>query len=358
VKTRGLFVLLCIIAALTCAVLVLHLRLQSPIKVDVQYANDGAAVDRSDSLPALPLPSMEIRQKSITNKPHDEISLQQSPSLAKTVPSTNKVERLAELRESFRTLAQGDPASAMRAAKLLTDETERETALLTLVTEWTQGELRPARKRATAISDYGIEAGLGMELSKRPELALAWANELTDGSGRAAILGQVAAGMADADPASAFVLGEQLPQLDKRKFFDVLFSSWAEEDTSAAIEGADQLGDAAAKEAALQAIRTVAPVGIGAALAIQDGYPVINGLIPGTPAEQSGQLHAGDRIIALAQGDNAYVDMRSLPLQDVVQMIRGAPNSLVQLQVISADAPPNSSPRVVAIVRDQLKFKR
>src|SRR6266567_1694478 len=55
---------------------------------------------------------------------------------------TNKLERLAQIRESFRVLAAGDPGSALRAAKLITDQTERETALLTLVTEWTRGELR------------------------------------------------------------------------------------------------------------------------------------------------------------------------------------------------------------------------
>jgi len=39
-------------------------------------------------------------------------------------------------------------------------------------------------------------------------------------------------------------------------------------------------------------------------------------------------------------------------------MIRGAPNTMVQLQVLPADAPPNAAPRTVSITRDQLKFKR
>src|SRR6266850_5956812 len=56
--------------------------------------------------------------------------------------STNKLERLARTRETFRALAAGDPASALRSAKQIKDGTERETALLTLVTEWTQGDLR------------------------------------------------------------------------------------------------------------------------------------------------------------------------------------------------------------------------
>ena len=101
----------------------------------------------------------------------------------------------------------------------------------------------------------------------------------------------------------------------------------------------------------------VSPVGIGAALGITDGYPVINGVLPGTPAELSGQLHKGDRILALAQGDNSFVDAHTLSLRDIVQMVRGAPGTLLQLQVVPADAPPNSLPRTVAITRDQIKFK-
>jgi hypothetical protein len=39
-------------------------------------------------------------------------------------------------------------------------------------------------------------------------------------------------------------------------------------------------------------------------------------------------------------------------------MVRGAPNTILQLQVMAADAPPNSPPRTVAILRDQVKFKK
>jgi len=94
----------------------------------------------------------------------------------------------------------------------------------------------------------------------------------------------------------------------------------------------------------LAAIRTVAPVGIGAALAIKDGYPVINQLIPGTPAQLSGQLQPGDSdFVALAQGDNSFVDMHSVALSDVVNMVRGTPGTSIQLQVLPADAPPGFS---------------
>jgi carboxyl-terminal processing protease len=124
------------------------------------------------------------------------------------------------------------------------------------------------------------------------------------------------------------------------------------------LKSADQIQDPAERDAAIAAIRSTAPVGIGAALSIQDGYAVVNQLFPGTPAELSGQIHPGDRIVALAQGDGAFVNARGLPLKDIVDMVRGAPNTTLQLQLLDGDAGPETPPRTVSILRNQLKFKR
>src|SRR5258707_3761670 len=86
--------------------------------------------------------------------------------------SANKLERLAHTREYFRALAAGDHAAALTAAKGFTNAVERETSLLTLVTEWTHGDLRSPGERAEAISQRGLEAGLGMGFAKDPGLAL------------------------------------------------------------------------------------------------------------------------------------------------------------------------------------------
>ena len=99
-------------------------------------------------------------------------------------------------------------------------------------------------------------------------------------------------------------------------------------------------------------------VGIGAQLTEQGGYAVIHHLLPGSPAELSGQIHPGDRILAVAQGDNAFVDARNLSLGELVQAIRGAPSTPVQLQILPADAPPDSPPATVTLLRAQIKFKR
>jgi hypothetical protein len=271
--------------------------------------------------------------------------------------ATDKLERLAQLRETFRFLALGNSTMAMRQAKELTNDNERETALLTLISEWTHGELSSPRDRARAIARLGLEAGLGMELAKNPELALLWANEMTEGGGRAALIREAAKNLLDSNPGAAFALADQFPQEGRRQFSEFLFGDWAEKDTAAALDWAQQLPESD-RDAANQAIRRVAPVGIGAVLSVQDGgYPVINDLGAGSPAALSGQIHPGDRILAVAQGDSSWINAQGRPLQDIVAMIRGTPGSIVQLQLQAAD-PPNSSPRTVAVVRDQLKFKK
>jgi hypothetical protein len=269
----------------------------------------------------------------------------------------DKAERLAQLRETFRALAKGDPKTAMRAAKELSDGTERETALLALVTEWKHGELGPPERRAWAVANFGLEAGLGVELAHNPELAVLWANELTEGQGRTVVLEHAALAMLGTDPAGAVALSQSV-QAGGHPFFDSVFANWAQQDTDAALQYAEQLSDPTERDAAMKAIQSVAPVGIGAELRVQDGLPVINRLMPGAPAELGGQLQPGDRIVAVAQGNNSFVDARGMALADVVQAIRGAPGSLLQLQVLSADASLDATPHTVAIFRGQIKYKR
>jgi hypothetical protein len=311
---------------------------------------------QSDAVVSSDLPPIAYEQPILPTSPAEHAVT--NTLVEKPVATTNKLDRLTQIRETFRALAAGDRATAIRAAKQITDETERETALLTLVTEWTHGELGPSRRRAHLIDLYGLEAGLGFELAKQPELAMLWANELTDGPGRVDLLQQIARGMVGSDPAAAFALSQQVPEESRRKFFDALFAGWAGMNTGAAMQWAEHLSDPTERDAAIQAIRSIATVGIGTELRMQDGYPVVNGLVPGAPAELSGQLHVGDRIVALAQGNGLFVDLRDLPLQDIVQTIRGAPNTLIQLQILPAGAAPNSTPRTISIIRDQFKFKQ
>ena len=274
-------------------------------------------------------------------------------------PATNKLERLAEIRERFHALAAGRRLTAILAAREIKDDVEREAALMTLATEWTGGELRSPQDRARDIAEYGLEAGIGRELAKDPALALLWAEQLTAaGDAHDVLLRHIAAEVVNSDPAAAFAMMEQVGATNRAKLTGEIFEDWATRDTAASLQYAEQLPDPGQRDAALQAIRGVAPVGIGAALRMEDGYPVVNQVMTGTPADLSGQLHPGDRIIGIAQGDNRFVDAHGVSLADTVQMIRGAPNTVLQLQVIPAGAALDAPPQTIAILRDQIKYKK
>lgn len=63
--------------------------------------------------------------------------------------------------------------------------------------------------------------------------------------------------------------------------------------------------------------------GIGAVLSSDNGFTVIEELIPGGGAERSGLLKPKDKIVAVAQKNERPVNVIDMDLRDVVKMIRG-----------------------------------
>src|SRR5258708_18975522 len=98
-------------------------------------------------------------------------------------------------------------------------------------------------------------------------------------------------------------------------------------------------------------------MGIGAMLRTEDGYAKIESLVPGGPAQVDGRLKVGDRITAVGQGQNEYVDVRDMRLDKVVEMIRGKKGTRVRLLVIPVNAPDPSQRKNVELVRDEIKLK-
>ena len=97
--------------------------------------------------------------------------------------------------------------------------------------------------------------------------------------------------------------------------------------------------------------------GIGALLSSDDGAAKVERLIPGGPAERDGRLKPGDRIIAVAQGEAAAVDVLHWPLQRTVRLIRGEKGSKVVLTVIPAADTTGSTITRIDLVRDEVKLE-
>lgn len=98
-------------------------------------------------------------------------------------------------------------------------------------------------------------------------------------------------------------------------------------------------------------------VGIGAVLRSDDGYAKISELVVGGPAAKDGRLKVGDRIAAVAQGEDAFVDAVDMKLDKVVEMIRGKKDTQVRIQVIPANAVDPSNRKVIELKRDEIKLK-
>ena len=96
--------------------------------------------------------------------------------------------------------------------------------------------------------------------------------------------------------------------------------------------------------------------GIGAELRSEDGYAKVQRLLPGGPAQMSGKMSVGDRIAAVAQSRDPFVDTVDMKLDKVVEMIRGKKGTVVRLQIIPANSTDPSKRRVVELVRDNVKL--
>ncbi len=98
-------------------------------------------------------------------------------------------------------------------------------------------------------------------------------------------------------------------------------------------------------------------VGIGAMLRPDDGSARIVRIIPGGPAEQDGRLKAGDKIIAVAQGDEEPVSILHWPLYKAVRLIRGEIDSKVVLTVIPASDRSGTRTKKIDLIRAEVKLE-
>jgi carboxyl-terminal processing protease len=89
-------------------------------------------------------------------------------------------------------------------------------------------------------------------------------------------------------------------------------------------------------------IAGVAPAGIGAVLLTHNGAPVINEVIPHSPAADAG-LKPQDTIVWVD-----YRDVAGMKLEDVVSLIRGEAGSTVAITVLH---PGDSKPHTYTMTR-------
>jgi carboxyl-terminal processing protease len=97
--------------------------------------------------------------------------------------------------------------------------------------------------------------------------------------------------------------------------------------------------------------------GIGAVLQSREDYTVIREVVPGGPADKSGKLKVGDRIVGVAQGNGPFTDVMGWRIDDVVQLVRGERNSTVRLDVLPGDAGQDGKHVTIPIVRQKISME-
>jgi carboxyl-terminal processing protease len=98
--------------------------------------------------------------------------------------------------------------------------------------------------------------------------------------------------------------------------------------------------------------------GIGAVLQRDDDYTAIREIVPGGPAALSGKFKVGDRIVGVAQGDGgSLTDVIGWRLDDVVDLIRGAKDTTVRLEVLPVDSGPDGKHVQIALVRKKVSIE-
>ena len=139
-------------------------------------------------------------------------------------------------------------------------------------------------------------------------------------------------------------------ELDSDRVFEIYLTSLAR----AYDPHSDYMGHMQAENFAIQ--MKLSLFGIGALLESRDGYCQIKELKEG-PAQKSGLINAGDRIVAVAQHSGEVVDVVGMPLDKVVEMIRGPKGTEVTLTLIPADAADSTVRKEVMLVRDEIKLE-
>ena len=139
---------------------------------------------------------------------------------------------------------------------------------------------------------------------------------------------------AGSDPDGLQGVLNNMEQPDQRKAaIEALGKALAGKNTDAAIDWANGLADAGERDIANRAVYDGAPRGIGAVLAIEQGFPMILAIVPGSPLDGSG-VQPGDRILELSEANGSKQSLYGRELNTTVNLIRGEPGSELTLRLL------------------------
>jgi carboxyl-terminal processing protease len=90
--------------------------------------------------------------------------------------------------------------------------------------------------------------------------------------------------------------------------------------------------------------------GIGAQLGNDEGNIKITSILPGGPAQKSGEFEVGDVVVRVGQGKDSAVELSGFTVEDAVKIIRGQKGTEVRLTLRKKDG----SLKTVSLIRDKI----
>lgn len=95
--------------------------------------------------------------------------------------------------------------------------------------------------------------------------------------------------------------------------------------------------------------------GIGAVLRLENEVIIVDKIVPGGPAFKTKLLNAGDRIVAVGQGNSGdFDDIIGWRIDNSVKKIKGPRGTTVRLKVIPAGQELSSKPVTITLVREKI----
>jgi carboxyl-terminal processing protease len=96
--------------------------------------------------------------------------------------------------------------------------------------------------------------------------------------------------------------------------------------------------------------------GIGAEIRMKDGYAVIDRIFSKGPADRTGKLHIGDKIVAVAEGHGPFVNIVHSNLDQITEKVLGKSGSMVRLQIISSGTKNSTKRQVISLLREEIRL--
>jgi len=165
---------------------------------------------------------------------------------------------------------------------------------------------------------------------QEPEKAWRWASGNAEMGGPHSML--LLSAWADRDPNGLINAFGELPARHRPAALEMIAKSLASSDPQAAQSWVERFSNPADRAHAQRGVSQGTPQGIGAILSMEDGFPLLRGIVPESALDGTG-IKPGDRLVEV-QNQGHRESLYGRDLSEVVNRLRGETGSQVEIKVL------------------------